>query len=53
MNDVDTVLLCAHAFRDRSPKLARSTRGKTGRERNARYADAELDVFGLAIAVTL
>ena len=23
------------------------------RERNARYADAELDVFGLAIAVTL
>ena len=59
MNGVDTVLLRAHAFRDRSPKLAQSTREKTGRERksererNARYADAELHVFGLAIAVTL
>jgi hypothetical protein len=54
MNDVDTVLLRAHAFRDRSPKLAQSTREKRDeRERNARYADAELHVFGLAIAVTL
>ncbi len=55
MNGVDTVLLRAHCIQQQFQACAsarerakKGTRKPRERERNARYADAELDVFGFA-----